>query len=287
MGDAAVGDAHGAREIKILVASPPGEADQQKFAQAIIEGWNAKSSGDNAVHITPKAWVVDPPPEPEEMLLGSFGRELVDKCAMLVFIFRPWIGNSTRSDKEKSGQAARKLKAIIYPSEKPNDQEKIQMFFYGSLLGLISKCQRKNLVYEYSSCTAFENSFRNHLEVAIGGILQKATHPAWQNPAYPTLTDDEKSLLVGASKDPSHRIEIQHDTNAGSVAMSTNGQVVHKSSGAPDAEQWNQIIKFLFHEGFICHSPTGDNMLRSGNTLREYFDLTDYGARFAGSLGSV
>jgi hypothetical protein len=169
-----------ARAIRILLAGPSDVKREIQSARNVIEGWNAAHSDSENILLQPIHWDTHAFPEIGDRPQGVINRQLVDRCDLLIAIFRKSIGSPTGVAPSGTIEEIEQFRAsgrpvMLYFSEAPipHDADITKL----DQVRQYRKSLNYGLYWAFKSAAQFRQQLTVHLPQAIARLRENATNP--------------------------------------------------------------------------------------------------------------
>jgi len=272
-----------------MLASPNDVYEERKIAYDIIIDWNNIHAKTRKIVLLPLSWENNSVPSMGNRAQGIINDQILRDADILVGIF--WTRIGTPTGKAISGTVEEieehiesSKSTMLYFSNKPVIPDSIDSEQYKAVSNLKKEYQKKGLTTDFDSLDDFKSKFQRHLSMKLNAPeYQTATNEIlttdtelnteiYNIDIKKSLSNDAKSLLKEASKDPSGAI-MKLKLLSGSE-IHTNGKRINDDDSPRANAKWEAAINQLLKLDLISED----------GYKGEIFHLTDLGYKIADNL---
>jgi hypothetical protein len=162
--------AYEAKVYRILIISPSDVGEERKIAEKVIHQWNSNHSSVSGIVLLPLMWETDvysdlSESDDPQLIIN---KQIVDECDLAVAIFWNRIGSKTpRANSGSSEEILKVLKSkkhlLVGFSEKSASVSNLDLKQITKLKEYRKECERKGIIFTFSSNDEFQYSFLNQL----------------------------------------------------------------------------------------------------------------------------
>lgn len=155
---------------RIFIASPSDVVEEREVIPKVIHSWNAANSLYHKVMLEPVKWETHATPEMGDRPQAILNKQLVEKCDILIGVFRTRLGTPTGEAESGTLEEIEEFRKVgrprmLYFWSVPLESKDIDKDQYDKLLEF--KAQIKGLVYSYKTIDELKERLQNHLMQTI------------------------------------------------------------------------------------------------------------------------
>jgi hypothetical protein len=250
--------------VNLMIASPSDVDGERNTVRDIIAEWNTLHAEKEQLVLLPVGWETHSSPRMGDRPQELINRQVVERCDLLVAVF--WTRLGSQTGKAPSGTVeeiekhlAENRPAMIYFSNVPIPPASIDGDQYRALHDFRTACEKRGLVYEFSSREELRDSFRRHLGLTISECFSKPMTArqdeelqVFQATSPSHLSPEASQLLTECSLD-AHRTILCTKVMTG-LAVETNGSTFNEIGDARSEAEWKAALEELANRGFVEQS---------------------------------
>jgi hypothetical protein len=167
--------------LRVMIASPGDVPTERRAAREVVTEWNYANSEERGIVLMPVGWDTHSSPAMGGRPQSIINEQVLEKCDLLVAIFRSRIGSSTGTAVSGTVEEIKEhigvgRPAMLYFCTAPTPRGRANKTQLRRLQQFKRNCTKRGLVGTYGSVKEFRSKFSRHLSLTVSSSYP--TYPA-------------------------------------------------------------------------------------------------------------
>jgi hypothetical protein len=168
------------RLYRVFVGAPSDVTEEHTIISGLVEEWNRHHGPDAHARLEFMNWQTHSHPAAGKRPQALINKQVVDKCDIMVGLFRARFGSPTgvahSGTEEEIRRSIRKRKQVmVYFADLPEPKGQKASGEFAAIEKFKQRFGTRALYHTYTDLGAFEKAFRQHLAAAMSELLAKET----------------------------------------------------------------------------------------------------------------